>query len=112
VDLQHFKRNPDSGNFRCGDCVAVDGRSTVSDIRKQQPQCEHDVQNDAGSPRRTLVNKLLVDEESGLRGLPARPEMPRFLEPFDKAHAFLDKEFEALENVPGADQREQDHVKT
>jgi PAS domain S-box-containing protein len=57
----------------------------------------------------TLLSKLIVDEESGLRGYQATSDA-RFLEPYRKAHSEFEDQFVALESVPGANKDETGHL--
>ena len=53
-------------------------------------------------PRSTLVSKLIVDEESGLRGYETTGD-PHFLQPFSEAEAHLQAEIQNLDQMTGAD---------
>ena len=57
----------------------------------------------------TLVSKLIVDEESGLRGYQTTRDL-RFLEPYNQAQTTLRTQLATLENVPGANQSQKDHL--
>jgi PAS domain S-box-containing protein len=58
--------------------------------------------SDARISQATLVSKLVVDEESGLRGYETTGDT-RFLQPFYESEAHLQQEFHALDNMAGAD---------
>jgi PAS domain S-box-containing protein len=59
-------------------------------------------ESDARISQATLVAKLMVDEESGLRGYETTADT-RFLQTFSDAESRLPAEFRKLENVAGAD---------
>jgi PAS domain S-box-containing protein len=59
-------------------------------------------ESDARISQATLVAKLVVDEESGLRGYETTADV-RFLQTFFDAESHLPNEFHRLENVAGAD---------
>ncbi|WP_263366028.1 ATP-binding protein [Edaphobacter bradus] len=69
-----------------------DSNATVSLIQE----------SDARITQVTLVAKLIVDEESGLRGYETTAD-PRFLQPFSEAEGRLDAEFKKLEALAGSD---------
>jgi PAS domain S-box-containing protein len=71
------------------------------DIRGSNSTVDLIQQSDERINQATLVAKLIVDEESGLRGYQTTHDA-RFLEPYNQAQATLRTQFEALENVPGA----------
>lgn len=56
----------------------------------------------------TQVAKLILDEETGLRGYQTTSDA-RFLQPYLKAQPLLARQFDGLEGVPGADKEEQNH---
>ena len=58
-------------------------------------------QADSRIAQTTLIAKLIVDEESGLRGYETTSD-PRFLEPFNDAERQLDTEFQKLESLAGS----------
>ncbi len=59
-------------------------------------------QADSRIAQTTLIAKLIVDEESGLRGYETTSD-PRFLEPFNDAERQLDAEYQKLESLAGSD---------
>jgi PAS domain S-box-containing protein len=59
-------------------------------------------ESDSRIAQATLIAKLIVDEESGLRGYETTSD-PRFLEPFNNAERQLDAEFETLNSLAGTD---------
>jgi PAS domain S-box-containing protein len=73
--------------------------STVSQI----------VQYDARIAQATLVYKLIIDEESGLRGYQTTSD-PRFLEPYNRAEPMLEDQLDALESVASASPSEIAHI--
>ena len=75
------------------------GANTVSQI----------VQYDARIAQTTLVYKLIIDEETGLRGYQTTGD-PRFLEPYNKAEPVLEVQLSALEDVTSVSKEEIDHV--
>ena len=75
------------------------GANTVSQI----------VQYDARIAQATLVYKLIVDEESGLRGYQTTGD-PGFLDPYNKAEPAVEMQLTALESVASASQSEIDHI--
>ena len=60
-------------------------------------------ESDARIAQVTLIAKLIVDEESGLRGYETTSD-PRFLEPFNNAERQLESEFEKLDSIAGEDE--------
>ena len=58
--------------------------------------------SDARISQATLVSKLIVDEESGLRGYETTGD-PQFLQPFTDAELRVQKEIQNLDNMAGAD---------
>ena len=58
--------------------------------------------SDARISQATLVSKLIVDEESGLRGYETTGD-PQFLQPFTEAETHVQEEIENLDNMSGAD---------
>jgi PAS domain S-box-containing protein len=58
-------------------------------------------ESDARITQATLVSKLMVDEESGLRGYETTSDI-RFLQPFLDAESHLQAEFTKLNNLAGA----------
>ena len=58
----------------------------------------------------TLAAKLIVDQESGLRGYAATSDA-RFLEPYLTAQAEIDDVFEELERLPGADEHQKEAIR-
>jgi PAS domain S-box-containing protein len=58
--------------------------------------------SDARISQATLVAKLVVDEESGLRGYETTGD-PRFLQPFTDAESHVQEEIQNLDNMAGAD---------
>ena len=50
----------------------------------------------------TLVSKLIVDEESGLRGYETTGDL-RFLQPFSEAKSHVQAEIQSLDNMGGSD---------
>ncbi len=57
---------------------------------------------DARISQATLVSKLIVDEESGLRGYETTGDA-RFLQPFTEAASHVQKEIQSLDDLSGAD---------
>ncbi|MGH9597812.1 MAG: CHASE3 domain-containing protein, partial [Edaphobacter sp.] len=58
-------------------------------------------ESDARISQATLVSKLIVDEESGLRGYETTGDS-RFLEPFTEAETHVQKEIQTLSDLSGA----------
>jgi PAS domain S-box-containing protein len=58
--------------------------------------------SDARISQATLVSKLIVDEESGLRGYETTGDQ-RFLQPFTDAESHVQEEIQNLDNMAGAD---------
>jgi PAS domain S-box-containing protein len=58
--------------------------------------------SDARISQTTLVSKLIVDEESGLRGYETTGD-PQFLQPFSDAEAHIQEEIQNLDDMAGAD---------
>ena len=58
--------------------------------------------SDARISQATLVSKLIVDEESGLRGYETTAD-PQFLQPFSEAESHVQEEIENLDDMAGAD---------
>ncbi len=58
--------------------------------------------SDARISQATLVSKLIVDEESGLRGYETTGDA-RFLQPFTEAESHVEREIQNLEGMAGAD---------
>jgi PAS domain S-box-containing protein len=58
--------------------------------------------SDARISQATLVSKLIVDEESGLRGYETTGDL-RFLQPFSEAESHLTAEIQTLDNMGGSD---------
>ena len=58
--------------------------------------------SDARISQATLVSKLIVDEESGLRGYETTGD-PQFLQPFTEAETHVQEEIENLDDMSGAD---------
>jgi PAS domain S-box-containing protein len=58
--------------------------------------------SDARISQATLVSKLIVDEESGLRGYETTGD-PQFLQPFTDAESHVQEEIQNLDNMAGAD---------
>ncbi|GGA60540.1 hypothetical protein GCM10011507_10080 [Edaphobacter acidisoli] len=65
--------------------------------------------SDARITQATLVSKLLVDEESGLRGYETTSDV-RFLQPFLDAETRLPAEFKRLNDISGSDIEEMSYV--
>ncbi|MGF7180271.1 ATP-binding protein [Tunturiibacter psychrotolerans] len=59
-------------------------------------------ESDARISQATLLSKLVVDEESGLRGYETTGDT-RFLQPFYEAESHLQTEIQNLDNLAGAD---------
>ncbi|MBB5338219.1 ATP-binding protein [Tunturiibacter gelidoferens] len=59
-------------------------------------------ESDARISQATLLSKLIVDEESGLRGYETTGDT-RFLQPFYEAESHLQSEIQNLDNMAGAD---------
>ncbi|WP_158945553.1 ATP-binding protein [Granulicella sp. S190] len=59
-------------------------------------------ESDARISQATLLSKLIVDEESGLRGYETTGDT-RFLQPFYDAESHLQTEIQILDNMAGAD---------
>jgi PAS domain S-box-containing protein len=66
-------------------------------------------QSDERITQTTLLGRLILDEETGLRGYQATSD-PRFLQPYLEAQDELKDQFEELENVPGANQAQKEHL--
>ena len=79
------------------------------DITSNSSTVSQIVQYDARIAQATLVYKLIIDEESGLRGYQTTGD-PRFLEPYNKAEPVLEKQLAALESVASVSQTEVDHI--
>jgi PAS domain S-box-containing protein len=80
-----------------------------SDMRSGANTVNQIVQYDARIAQATLVYKLVIDEETGLRGYQTTSDA-RFLEPYNKAQAVLETRLAELE--AGSDSQAQlDHVK-
>jgi PAS domain S-box-containing protein len=58
--------------------------------------------SDARISQATLVSKLIVDEESGLRGYETTGD-EQFLQPFTEAESHVQEEIQNLDNMTGAD---------
>ena len=58
--------------------------------------------SDARISQATLVSKLVVDEESGLRGYETTGD-PQFLQPFSEAESHVQEEIQNLDDMAGAD---------
>ena len=58
--------------------------------------------SDARISQATLVSKLIVDEESGLRGYETTGD-PQFLQPFSEAESHIQEEIQNLDDMTGAD---------
>jgi PAS domain S-box-containing protein len=58
--------------------------------------------SDARISQATLVSKLVVDEESGLRGYETTGD-PQFLQPFSEAESHIQEEIQNLDDMDGAD---------
>lgn len=58
--------------------------------------------SDARISQATLVSKLIVDEESGLRGYETTGD-PQFLQPFSEAESHVLEEIQNLDDMAGAD---------
>lgn len=58
--------------------------------------------SDSRIAQATLIAKLVVDEESGLRGYETTSD-PRFLEPFNDAEQHIEAEFQKLDALAGSD---------
>lgn len=65
--------------------------------------------SDARITQATLVSKLLVDEESGLRGYETTSDL-RFLQPYLDAEIRLPGEFQRLDNISGGDAEEMRYI--
>ncbi len=68
------------------------------------------VQYDSRIAQTTLVYKLILDEESGLRGYQTTGD-PRFLDPYYKADPLIAKELSNLEHMASVSQAEIDHIR-
>lgn len=79
------------------------------DVRGSNSTVDLIQQSDDRITQASLVAKLIVDEESGLRGYQTTSDQ-RFLEPYNKAQVLLQTQLAALENVPGANQSQKDHL--
>jgi len=66
-------------------------------------------QSDERITQATMLTKLILDEETGLRGYQTTSD-DRFLAPYTNAQTDLKRQFSALENVPGANQAQKDHL--
>src|SRR3984885_5017832 len=67
------------------------------------------VQYDSRIAQATLVYKLILDEESSLRGYQTTGA-PSFLDPYYKADPLIAKELSNLETMASASQSEVDHI--
>jgi PAS domain S-box-containing protein len=65
--------------------------------------------SDARISQATLVSKLVVDEESGLRGYETTSD-PRFLQPFTDAQPQIEKDIQGLSDLAGANSKERQDV--
>jgi PAS domain S-box-containing protein len=65
--------------------------------------------SDARISQATLVSKLIVDEESGLRGYETTGD-PRFLQPFTDAQPQIEKDIQGLSDMAGANPNERQDV--
>jgi PAS domain S-box-containing protein len=65
--------------------------------------------SDARISQATLVSKLVVDEESGLRGYETTSD-PRFLQPFTDAQPQIEKDIQGLNDLAGANSKERQDV--
>jgi PAS domain S-box-containing protein len=75
------------------------GTATVSQI----------VQYDTRIAQTTLVYRLIIDEETGLRGYQTTGD-PRFLESYNKAEPVLEAQLSALEDMTSVSKEEINHV--
>jgi PAS domain S-box-containing protein len=66
-------------------------------------------ESDARITQATRVSKLLVDEESGLRGFETTSDA-RFLQPYLSADALLPQQFQRLADVAGTDQEQKSYI--
>jgi PAS domain S-box-containing protein len=66
-------------------------------------------ESDARITQATLVSKLLVDEESGLRGFETTSDV-RFLQPYLSADARLPAEFQRLSDIAGTEQEQKSYI--
>jgi PAS domain S-box-containing protein len=64
---------------------------------------------DARISQAMLVSKLIVDEESGLRGYETTGDL-RFLQPFSDAEAHVQEEIQNLDHLAGADPEEKHDI--
>jgi PAS domain S-box-containing protein len=67
-------------------------------------------QSDERITQTVLLENLILDEETGLRGYQATGDA-RFLQPYLDAQADLESQLEDLENVPGATASQRDHLR-
>ena len=75
------------------------GNNTVGQIQE----------SDERITQATLLSKLILDEESGLRGYQTTSDL-RFLQPYIDAQTELEDQFTSLADVPGANQAQKDHL--
>ncbi len=68
------------------------------------------VQTDARISQTVLVTRLVVDEETGLRGYQTTGDK-QFLEPYSKAESALQRQLSTLVAMPGATQSEVEHIR-
>jgi PAS domain S-box-containing protein len=66
-------------------------------------------QSDERITQANVLAKLILDEESGLRGFQTTADN-RFLEPYYQAQSDLETQFSALKDVPGANQSQREHL--
>ena len=66
-------------------------------------------ESDARITQATRVSKLLVDEESGLRGFETTSD-ERFLEPYLAADSQLPQAFQKLADVAGTDEEQKSYI--
>ncbi len=65
--------------------------------------------SDARISQATLVSKLIVDEESGLRGYETTGD-PRFLQPFTEAQPQIEQDIQGLSDMAGANSKQRQDV--
>jgi PAS domain S-box-containing protein len=67
-------------------------------------------QSDERITQTVLLENLILDEETGLRGYQVTGDL-RFLQPYLDAQADLKSQLQDLENVPGANASQKDHLR-
>lgn len=79
------------------------------DIRNSNNTVSLIQQSDERITQATLAARLIIDEETGLRGYQTTGDA-RFLEPFIKAQGALETQLDELKSVPGANPSQEQHI--